>query len=161
MDPKAYGPPTGLFRLVEPPRILTAAATSVSFTGLKGNQSKIYRFFCRIISAGAAAVITIEPNGVSTDQFTRSIENAAAGSTATLRIGEVETTQSCFIDGMLWAKTGASRYFVSRAMISSTRVWSSGGQWNESSTEITSLNFVCNVAANMAAGSEFQLLEQV
>lgn len=161
------GAATAIFDLVENIDVV-APATSVSFaTGVDGDTDEVYALVFRMIKAVVAAItVVLKPNGVTTNQVTKgTIDGTGVGtiSTATLQIVANGSGTTGDVDhGLVTidAKTGAvrtARMNSLEAVGSSVYLIDAGMSWNETVTNITSLDVVCSVAAGIGAGSYFRL----
>lgn len=155
----------GILELVEN-KDFDSAGTSHTFAGLDGDEDEIYLLVFRIIKNGAPTITTtIRPNGLTTNQATQQFHRGTnSGNTSTSTVlmagdggasGSVET-------GRVWihAKTGTRRTFESlriQTVSSDLLLVEAFAYWNETATNITSLEVVCDQASGIGAGSYLRL----
>jgi len=157
----------GGFALIETKRI-SAATTSVTFSGLDGDTDEAYYLTFRIkFVGGIGKRLDWRPNGLTTNQasdrhyhadnntHTResytSLVMTYSGGTA-----DVLATGSMLIE----AKTGLGRSYTVQAMHSESGITHGmdvGGLWNETTTNLTSIDFVSSVANGIGADSVISL----
>jgi len=148
-------------------KTVTSNSTTQTFSGLDGNSDGTYSLSCRIVnnSGGSAAVYTWQPNAVTSNQASR--HNAAGGSntdTSNLQLGIGNSngnwasfTATIFAKanphsiGFARTYTGQVTYFTSSPAVG---IGTTGGGWNETSTNITSIVVVSDQANGIGDGSE-------
>lgn len=156
---------------------ITSAVTDVTFSGLDGDTDKVYLLMGRIIvpSGGSNPVFTWQPNGITTNQSSQRMY-ANGGATAA-----DQTSNLWLLDGIVATTVSfsvtihASKVENSVAMIrnhfgtfqaiygaGTIAVGTVSGQWNETSTNITSIVVHSSVASKIGNGSTIALyrLEQ-
>jgi len=156
----------GMLELVES-HDFASAATSYTFSGLDGDTDEVYFAVFRIVKAVAAAItVVLKPNGITTNQVTKgTIDGTGSGSisTSTLQIVANGSGTTGDVDhGTLPidAKTGVirtARLNSLEAAGSSAYVIDAALSWNETATNITSIDVVCDQANGIAAGSYVRL----
>jgi hypothetical protein len=157
---------SGALELIQD-QTLTVAGTSVTFSGLDGDTDEVYFLTFRAIKAVVATIaVTLRPNGITTNQVTRAtVAGSGTGtiSTSTLQIvanGGPTTGDTDHGTVTLDAKTGAlrtGRLNSLEAAGSAVFIIDGAISWNETATNITSLDVVCDQANGLAAGSYFRL----
>jgi hypothetical protein len=160
------GSATAIFDLVEN-KDLAAPATSLTFSGLDGDTDEVYFLKYKIIKGVAATILTtLRPNGITTNQATRGEFNGTAVgniNTTTLEIaGNGSVATGGVETGHVWidAKTGVRRTGRGEWVQSDggTLIFIDYGfHWDETATNITSIDVVCDQANGLAAGSYFRL----
>lgn len=162
------GAPAGL-TLIER-KILTANATTSTFSGLDGNTDGAYFLRAHIKNnAGADATYTMRPNGLTTNQGHVVLQTDGTNITtaigSTLPIGVVQAAAFCDSYTEFNAKANPNSQAYARGGMSR-----SGGlftaidyiilhhlRWNETSTNITSIDIVSNQTNGLGNGSELEL----
>lgn len=165
------------WELVEKKDIISAT-TSITFSGLDGDTDKQYMMLYRIRTPGAAFIVfTMRPNGITANQNTIIRTLSSSGSAATsvfssLRIAAGGTSIVKQWNGVLYfdAQTGTTaRQFVSETTLrlsnitmvfGGLRLDSYGGSWDDTTTNITSFDIVCDVANGIGIGSQFSLYKR-
>lgn len=146
-----------------------ADATSHTFSGLDGDTDEIYVIEYKLIKATSSSThVSVEPNGLTTDQecrgqyFGTSGSGVLNGSTMQLfsngsaGVGDVEAGCATF-----FAKSGVFR--TMRADWTQSPVAggvfgiSMASVWGDDSTNITSLGLVADVSSGIKAGSYVSL----
>lgn len=145
------------------------AGTSYTFNNLDGDTDEVYLLVYRIIkNVVAFAQTSLRPNGITTNQ--QSYDSwfgsfSGTGNTTTLLIQSNGTAAVGGVEaGHMWihAKTG-----VSRSISGLRNLWDAGGptnltsliagRWTDTTTNITSLEVVCDQANGIGAGSYLRL----
>ena len=166
--------PKGDLVFIERVRVSGAAVTTLAFsTLLDGNADGTYYMTGWFTNPAAGnAIYSWEPNSISANQFT--IRSAFTNNTA--RVQATSTTLRFAIsisgtDAMFWSTfyaratdgtTARNRYFESRAISvntagSSLNAGEQYGQWNDSTTNVTSLRVNSSVAGSIGIGSEMSI----
>jgi hypothetical protein len=158
---------------------VVAPATTVSFTGLNGDVDKLYSLIWTIRKTGGpASPITkyvLRPNGVTTNQQSVCRTNSSSGANISTITFDLQLAESGGVtnDGQMTGetlihaetgqivrsfKTEALQTFPSFASPPSLNNLSHSGFWNESVTNITSLDIVAVGGIHpIGAGSTFSL----
>lgn len=158
----------GALQLVEN-HDFVAVATSYTFSGLSGDSDEVYFLVFRIVKAVAVAFkVVLRPNGITTNQLTKgTIDGTGSAGIAetTLQIttnGSLTTGDVSY--GSLWfdAKTGVrrtGRLNALHAESNGTSVYLEDAAmlWNETVTNITSIDVVCDQANGIGIGSYLRL----
>lgn len=149
--------------------IVTAAAQTVTISGLDGDAHANYLLLAKIANGANAAVLyDIRPNGLTTNQTavweTLNTGGRTNNTGSIIYLGGAPANAWCTIECLIHAaKTINSiskpRAFTSRAEYPSTtftflRV---GGMWNETSTNLTSIDVHCDTANGIGDGSRFDV----
>lgn len=146
-----------------------ADGTSHTFAGLDGNTDEVYVLKFRLIKAVVANIkVVVNPNGITTNQVTKgTVDGSGTGSISSTTLQILENGGASVDDvdtGVLWldAKTG----FYRTGRLNSLEAASGGGgtyvidsalTWQETVTNITSLDVVCDQANGIKAGSYLRL----
>lgn len=153
---------------------VTSATTSVNVTGLDGNTDHTYRIIARIVNGFAGASdFFIRPNSDSnTANFGYSyILNdsgavyAPASQTPSAGLNfatSASLNQTSLTEGTLSAKTGLTRQFVNVIMAKSSGSGMNfagvyGTVWNNTTSNISSLQFFSNQTNGIGAGSHIEI----
>jgi len=159
---------------------ITTAATSVTFSGLDGDADGEYMLLYRIRKIPATASIafyTMRPNGISINQDTIRRAHSTSGANITsifndLRIADGGFTAGVQQVGVLYldAKTGTeARQFLSDLNLfagavplinGALRRDIYSGLWQDTTTNITSLDIVANFTNGIGIGSQFCLYKK-
>lgn len=152
---------------------ITSAQTDVTFSGLDGDTDEVYLLIGRIVipSAGSAPIFTWQPNGITTNQscqwgYVGGI--LASGSASNLTLSDQSSPGSfTTFEVTIHAKKNPNSVAARRvytgmffARYSSDTISSPafvGGQWAETSTNITSLVIHSSVASKIGDGSTLAL----
>jgi hypothetical protein len=157
---------------------LASDAQTSTFSGLDGDTDGVYLIIADLICVGGVA-ITLQPNGVTTNQSTQYQTNqqgtgSAQSNTATLLLcngsqdgaanSNISIT-STFFASKLIGSTAIPRRMISTAQFICTSgghtnhigCFYSGGYWNETSTNVTSIVIAANVANALRTGSRISL----
>jgi len=166
------GNPLNAMTLVEAKEI-TSNTQATTFSGLDGNVDILYMLqYYWVNGTGAAPQVNIslEPNGLSSNQTGFQFNFASGGSTAAISSLQLSSfagaTGRCYGTAWLWAQadnpgsTAVPRAFRSDWSIFTTSM--SGGLrcdslWNDTSTNITSLVVQGNLANSLGTGSVYTL----
>lgn len=168
--------------LVEAKQISTGVQT-VTFENLDGDSDRIYFIRGRVLrpagSAGTTFTYSVRPNGLTTNlayisyggyYSTAAGSNAistSAGSSGYLIGSSTSTTR---FDLQMWisAEKTLPRLFdiaISRRVFDGSNqqfdVWRSGVRWNETTTNLTSIEINCDRSGGLAAGTELYLYKLV
>jgi hypothetical protein len=159
---------TGGLILVEK-KIITSAVETTTFSGLDGDSHGIYRMIYKIVN-GTAAIrnYSLRPNGASTNLTVRgntinatnsifssttwficSADNALYGS------GELIVHASKSVNSVAQVRLYEASYQYSAAGVRT--MTNIVGEWNETSTNLTSLEVRGDAASAIGNGSEFCL----
>jgi len=165
----AVPPSGGALQLIED-QTLSAPATTLTFSGLDGDDDEVYLLKYKIVKGVVATVLTtLRPNGATTNQASRRTYGGTASgnvNTTDIAIGgngsaatdDVEVGE-CWID----AKTGTKRSFHGQwSQINGAGptdlLWIiSSSAWTDTAANITSLDVVSDQANGLGAGSYFRL----
>lgn len=144
-------------------KILSGDATDVTFLGLHGDTDRTYLLICSLLAgSGGGSAVTVQPNAVNTNQFsTLSVATDAAvvgASVAELRLAGINGGSPSAARMILFAQTGMRRategaYIAGAAIFATPIGVNFFGEWNETTTEITSLKIVSSVANGLGTGS--------
>lgn len=162
--PTSLGAVTAL-ELVES-KDFAAAATSYTFSGLDGDADGDYLVEFRIVNAFAgAATITVRPNGATTNQLSKGTFFGTGS--GTFSTSDLYISNATVVDAV-----GTGSYVISAASgkrrtlrgnvtnsESSTDLYGRdvAGMWDETATNITSLEFVCDQTDGIDTGSYIRL----
>jgi len=161
----SYGPPLSA-RIVRQGVVTGAAADSIILNGLAGETDKIWYGVAYFKNASASnRTIQIRPNGLTTNMSEERLLGNSGAASATYQaalpweLGDMNASASSFMQFAIKANfTGGHRRFYhsfAAAHIPGTSgqnfFWT--GVWNETSTEITSLEFVSTAAGTIDVGS--------
>lgn len=152
---------------------LSADATTASFTGLDGNVDFVYRLQGRIKkdSGGGSLIYELRPNGVTSAQtslISAHLSGADVNTTAgaTLPLG-LAATGDLFVqfDAIFYAAVTVQTVAFARALRSLSMAMSTTmnsahtifSMWNETSTNITSLDVFSTVASQLRQGTHITL----
>ena len=150
---------------------LPSAAASVTISGLTGNTDILYKLICRFKDKDTVGGYFFRPNSDSTAdkygyQFLRGADAAVSASRDITQnrmdIGYTNTDQYyCFSKILLYAKSGYVRTAITKYLedTTATSVFATslnGSVWNDTSTEITSLE-ISAAADQMEIGTHIEL----
>ena len=168
-SPSASG---GGLALVER-KLITAHATTVTFSGLDGNTDEVYRLIMRLLNkAGASVKYVMNPNGETTNLSSNFAYNGLAGvNAATWQLSSntaADLTDNNWANYSvdIWAKNdpnsiAAIRQYHGDLGVATTTPAAARGQfsgvWNETSSNLTSLDIVSSVANGIGNGSTLVL----
>ncbi len=176
-EPGGGGPGSAAWELVEK-KDIASAVTSITFSGLDGDTDEQYMMLYRIRTPGATTLaFTMRPNGITANQNTVIRTLSSSGTAATsvfpsLRIVGGGTSIVKQWNGLLYfdAQTGttARQFFAHNTIrISSTSMGFGGlrsdevvGSWDDTTTNITSLDIVCDLTNGIGIGSQFSLYKR-
>ncbi len=159
---------------------ITSDTTSITFSGLDGDTDEVYMFIMHEIplsSAGTNYQIRMRPNGVTTQQQSFHIGNPSSSG---LRIAtnftdlrwriQYQRAVGVVVDTTMWfnSKSGSVRNMrVYTASSSTPKVFPAGSglemsalSWEDTSTNITSIDIVASVAGGIGAGSTYCLYKK-
>lgn len=134
-------------------KLVTADTQELTFSGLDGDTDEIYRIVGRIILGDTNNDITLEPNNLTTNQASLTIEQRTASvvrggpTNLTLALDRVAATHLTF-DAMFWAKKNPNSIATNRMLQGQWGAYSGvlpltvgtvSGLWDEDTTNITSL----------------------
>ena len=156
---------------------ITVDATTVTFSGLDGDADGEYMLLFRFRTSQALEVFyTIEPNGISANQNTiRQIIIATGVSTSTfptLLLASAGTNTDKQWIGIVYfdAKTGTTvRQIISESSTRLTNLTIAAGglrrstfagSWDDTTTNITSLDIVSDIANGIGSGSQLCLYKK-
>jgi hypothetical protein len=163
----------GSLTLIET-KVLSSAQTTVTFSGLDGNTDGIYYFDFKIKQAAAAAATVVwRPNGATTNLRSDSwnMGNFTTPDQTVLQLHKITDTiaQNLYLHvfGFINAKKNAGgqtqvlSYTAEYLIIDATTPGEGGGKvagfWNETSTNLTSIDVVISQTNGFAVGSTFSL----
>jgi len=153
-------------------KTVTTNSTTVTFSSLDGNTDGIWRLIVKLKNnSGSGPFYILAPNGATTNlnsgQFYQ--QNASAGQSAytdKLTLGFANATATVFSGsfditprktahsiGLPLNYTGAFQNFDGSTLYQGTV----GGQWNETSTNVTTLDVTSTIANGIGDGSELWL----
>lgn len=145
---------------------VTANTTTVTFSGLNGDVDKLYKcIYTYIANGGGSHEVQVRPNGITANQSTRQIDLGSSYITAvTNRFNMANGGDGVNMSGIfhLWAhKLGPGATPIKRDFLANwtiaTQAFITTGQWNDTSTNITSLEITDSVASGIGIGSNFAL----
>lgn len=169
--PAAAAAVSGKLTLVEH-KLITSAVQTVTFSGLAGDTDKLYMLIISMKAGAAIPVMTVRPNGVSTNQYGQTANwngaAASAGAITELRLASAPANAGEVFGLML---IGSVKVRNAVARIRHFLSWSgdeltdgtvanyqhSYSVWNETATEITSLDVRASVASGIGDGSTLTL----
>lgn len=151
--------------------LVTSASTTVTFSALNGDNDEVYLMTGRIIiPSGGTPWFTWQPNSIATNQTSIRFYANAGGSATSDRTdlmilqGVGGTTVSFYMT--IWAKKTSHGVSMTRSYRGDWRarygsnaeaVGTMSGMWDETSTNITSIDIVSDTASKIGDGSEFVL----
>lgn len=155
-------------------KLVTANATSYTFSTLDGNTDEIYIVIGHMLnSSGSAALYSLKPNNVTTNQTCGTNVWGGFATSSTPTIWEIAGSNTITADNATWvwfraeiyAKDNANSVATKRHFNSTAHYTNAGailgesatGQWNETSTNLTSLVVFCNQANGIGDGSVLEL----
>lgn len=149
-------------------KTLVANADSVTFSSLDGDTHQMYMLIGRVINnhGSVTASYSARPNGATTNQSWQRLyanDTTVAGSRGTtpmLVAQAVSAGGSVFFSSVIWASkaTSSRRYLLSQALFAGTiESLQTVGQWDETSTNITSLVFFSDQTDGVGTGSIIHL----
>lgn len=165
---------SGGMTLVEA-KTITSNSTTVTFSGLTGNSDITYLLQGKLINSSGTGfcILTLRPNGATTNQHASSLYwdsttiAVISGSTSALTVGffNVNNTWMTF-EAKLYAKKNPNS--VASPLQFDLDHWFTwdgtktfhgigGGEWTETSTEMTSLDVVASVSNCISSGSQLFL----
>lgn len=160
----------GALELVET-KVVTVATTSLTFSGLDGNTDGAYKMVWSVKQNGVAnpALFDLRPNGITANQETVRNEYSglgeAFGTTTTLEAFRIKIDGGVSVGELLLnAKLEATA--LKRMGTSFAASTNSSGdleaqlnafEWVETTTNITSLDLVCDLANGIGVGSVVSL----
>lgn len=157
------------FLLVER-KLVTVSSTTVTFSGLDGNTDEIYKFIFNFKNgAGSQAVYQFRPNALATNQSVKQWDDSNGGASASdLRFAVAAATSGevagdavfyakCDPNGQTVRRKYHSRTAESQAGAGTNLLWQFAGTWNETSTNITSIDITSSVASGIGNGSVIEL----
>ena len=148
-------------------KIITSDSQVQTFSGLDGDSDVAYLLKGTIKSnAGAAADLTLEPNNISTNQTAVLIQGDGTSVTTvtetTLEFGAVLGNGEMCFDLFIFSSKSINsiarqRIGMSKCSIEGPRVRMYGFHWNETTTNITSLEVQASSANAIGNGSQLIL----
>ena len=150
----------------------TANTTTVTFSSLDGNTDGTYKLQGKIIQNGSGtAALLMRPNGATTNLLSSlgSFFSNTNGSNATSDLTLLFTNasgQAASFEITIHARKNANsvaQIFTYNGTSSNPRIGTSnftnitGGAWDESSTNVTSIDLVSGISSGIGSGSEFWL----
>ncbi len=150
------------WELLERKEVSGSAVQSLTFSGLNGNTDGFYMIIGHVINDDASTtIVTLEPNGLATNQdYERAILNAGVwslGTGTTMEIARCATGQHNIFQCRFYPATGQSRpYFVQgvrRQASGDHRAINYWGGWEETSTNVTSIDIQSDVASGIGIGT--------
>jgi hypothetical protein len=151
---------------------VTADQTSVSFgvagdgqlqRALDGDVDEEYEVSYYFPPPGASTVLTLQPNGISSDQIgARGFSGASTNGqvNAFWGLAQPNSSDECYGTAWVRAQTGNNRMYRGvESMIGpgNSHAIMNAGQWAETATNITSLVINASVASTIKIGSRFVL----
>ena len=159
------------FILVEK-KLITSDTTSVTFSGLDGDTDEVYKLFGRVLVFGTNSLLTLRPNGISSNKHSRITEGGAAGfgiSGLVLCKGLNSEDQLMTFEHTIFAKKNPNSVAIRRTMLGMYMLTNNGGNpvtptpgsvaaiWNETATNITSLEVITTGVSDIRNGSTIAL----
>lgn len=167
----------GAWELVEK-KDITSDTTSITFSGLDGDTDEYYMMLFRLRTPTAVVLAyTMRPNGITANQNTiLSVFSSSGVASISVFPSLLLATAGALTDkqfmGVLYfdAKTGTTaRQFISDTTLRiSNQVMVFGGlrrevlagSWDDTATNITSLDIVCDLTNGIGIGSQFSLYKR-
>lgn len=172
-------PMMGMFQYVDTIEV-DSDVTSVSFgaggdgnfgTALNGDQDYIYYMVFYIAQMSGSFNYTMRPNGITTNQASaRGFQGSSSGATtiAELALSISSSSRPTYGTLTFHVKSGSPRFYEGHAVLgaipeSTSNIFSIGlgGIWDDTSTNVTSLDIVASSANELKAGSYFHLYKIV
>lgn len=159
------------FELIEN-RIITVASTSETFSDLNGDDDGLYLFKGSIINPTAGlSVYDLRPNGLTTN-LSMGVIDVVASSGVQSSVGLAswfagfaaaagETRFSIEIEASKLIAATARRRFMQGIIFGNGSYRAGSGQWNETATNLTSLDVVASAALSIGVGSILRLFREV
>ena len=152
-------------------KTITGNTTTVTFSGLDGNTDGVYRLIAKILNnSGGTPFYKIAPNGATTNIIGQQLYGSGASPSASgqafLTIGFANANAKWFrasidIDARKNPNSIASPMTYSGTFFNfdGTNPFAGtvGGEWTETSTNITTLDVVSSIASGIGDGSELWL----
>ncbi|MDP2607307.1 MAG: hypothetical protein Q8S00_32620 [Deltaproteobacteria bacterium] len=141
---------------------LSAAATTISLTGLNGDLDEEYEIIGRLILSNASQTVDVAPNGSGANMSTRWSSNGGAATTdAAGQIASLGATSQCVIYPdfrfLVERETGSFRTFSGTCNViynsTTTNLFELMGSYLSNTDNLTSLDFISSVASGFLAGS--------
>jgi len=154
----------GALQLVEH-KSVGADTQEVTFSGLNGDTDLVYLLLARIVNdAGVAVIYDLQPNGTTTNQrFSylawTSAATANVGGT-TMAVGQLAATDTGLFVVWFYAKTGETRLSFGQNLTADSTAISGRNVvaiWNETATNVTSIDFFADAANGIGDGSALTL----
>lgn len=152
-------------------KLITSTQTTVTFSGLAGDTDKLY-LLVYSLKAAAATLLDVRPNGLTTNQYGQIFQAGAASLSGASNTawrtagGSLPAGAECFGFALIGAsklRNGVARirHFLSLTGGETTDGsvewgWVQWAVWNETATELTSLDLVGSANA-IGDGSTFTL----
>jgi hypothetical protein len=141
-------------------QVLTGDATTVTFT-VNDSDSEYLLISAQLVGgAGGISLVTIRPNGLTTNQVTEFTANGAPGPFSNLTVGATSATGTASaFQAVFFPRTGAGgRPGMSTAVYNdgSNTIFASGFNWN-AQTALTSIDIVASVSNAFGSGSRFSV----
>ena len=167
----AYSTPagggSGAWTLVEK-KLITSNSTDVTFSGLDGNTDQVYFLVGRIKNAsGATALYSWQPNGVTTNQTYQRLlvtgtSTPAASTGSVLAIHALNSGVNGVVQYTIHASDNpnsqaTTRYYQGISFDTTPALKNYAGNWNESSTNITSIVIHSDQSNGLGNGTELVL----
>lgn len=156
-------------------KTITANATSVTFSSLDGNTDGVYRLVVKVLNnAASLTTYRLKPNGLTSNLYGQQQYVASSGGnawgaldTGTVNPAFISNGASLWVTGTvdIYARKNAHSIaapmlytgFASSGDGSSMLLHLVGGIWTDTSTNLTSLEYLASQANGIGDGSEFWL----
>ena len=162
----------GGYQLVEE-KILSSAATSVTFSGLNGDVDEEYMLKARIVNGASGQSVYVRPNGDASNYGTQRLYGSSSSVGANravtggiIRIANDSALGSInFSDTTIYAKSGFVRTAISTGSndVITTAIGSIdmyGGSWNNIADNITSIVVGSDVSNGLGVGTHLLLFKK-
>lgn len=151
-------------------KVVTAASTTLTFSGLDGDTDRSYLLVYNILAAASGGLYEFRPNGVTTNLTETTYRSNGGGSAvdtpAAWYLGPSSVPANGYLTGFLNFKAAKSIHSVARTRTMSIQgisnantreIFQGGGLWNESATNLTSIDIFSATALQIADGSNVAL----
>lgn len=141
-----------------------AAVSTITFSNLNGDIDVAYEIFGVIKVAAVASIFSVQPNAISTNQLTRTARENNAGAfngvndASMMIVYQATSGQSAPFEGRLMALRGGGARGGRFSSLAATAATTGNGdhyavEWQEDTTNVTSLVFNSSVASGFGVGS--------
>lgn len=146
----------------------SSAGDGETLHDINGDIDERYFIKCRIVRGAGSVIYTLRPNGLATNQRHSDIRSDTGGTvtaetTTTMRLGGSSAFDRFFYDVELEARTGFQRtmFYTATATVdgasATTRTRTGSALWDDTATNITSIDIHADVASGIGIGSVFEL----